>query len=128
MFRFKFQGTHQNQATSGILTFRIYIGANAGQTIVLATAGSARAQTYMDFEGMATVRTTGASGTFISTGIYVIYTSTSAAVFTTQGAATTTTVDTTAATPTIKITAQWATASTTNTLLIQNASIELVKT
>lgn len=45
----------------------------------------------------------------------------------TQGGATTTTVDTTATTPIVKFTAQWATASTTNSLLIQNAGIRVVK-
>lgn len=125
-FKFLFYGTHQNQATSGTLTFRMYIGGNASQTIQL-TSGAARAQTYMEFYGLATVRTIGTSGTYINSGIYQIHTSSTATTRAYQGGATTTVVNTAAPSSIVRITAQWQTASATNTLLIQNATIEKVK-
>ena len=125
-FKFIFYGTHQNQDTSGTLTFKMYIGSNAGQVIQMAS-GNARAQTYMEFYGMATVRTTGATGTYVTSGIYTVHTSATAVTKAYQGSGTTSVVDTTAAAPVVKITAQWQTASATNTLLVQIATIELVK-
>lgn len=124
-FRFKFQGTHQGQATSGTLTFRMYLGSTAGQTVVMTSQSSARARTYCDFEGLATIRTTGSSGTYISTGVYRYTTSNTAQAHWYQGNATTTTVDTTV-NITVRLTAQWATASATNILLVENAVIEKV--
>lgn len=124
-FRFRFQGTHQGQANSGTLTFRIYIGNTAGQTIVLASQSSARSQVFCEFEGIATIRTIGTNGTYIVTGKYLYCTSATALTHAYQGGATTTTVNTTQDNN-IKITAQWATASATNILLIQNAFIEQI--
>ena len=126
-FRFKFQGTLQLQATSGTLTLKMYVGANAGQTVQLASQGSLVAQSYCEFEGLATVRSTGASGTFIATGALYTLTSATAVLQCMQGGASTTVVDTTAATPVVKLTAQFATSSTTNILIAQNATIEIVK-
>lgn len=123
--RFSFQGTHQNANSSGTLTFRMYIGDNAGQTIQVAS-GNARSQTYMDFVGYSTIRSLGSSGTFISTGIYSIHTSVTAVTKAYQGSASTSPVDTTGGTLTVKLTAQWATANASNSLLIQNASIERI--
>jgi hypothetical protein len=126
-FRFKFQGTLQLQATSGTLTIRMYVGANAGQTLVLASQGSLVAASYCAFEGVATVRTTGASGTYIATGELYAMTSATAVLQCMQGGSATTVVNTTAATPVVKVTAQFATSSTTNILIAQNATIEIVK-
>jgi hypothetical protein len=125
-FLFRFKGSHQNQATSGILTLRMYVGANAGQTVVFPTQSSAVAASFMEFEGLATVRTNGSSGTYITSGSYWVANSSTATIGATQGGASTTAVNTTA-TVTVKMTAQWATSSSTNVLLIQNASIEIVK-
>jgi hypothetical protein len=124
-FRFSFQGTHQNANHSGTLTVRMYIGSNASQTIQVAS-GNTCAQTYMDFIGYSTIRSLGSSGTFIGTGIYSIHTSATAVTKAYQGSASTSSVDTTADTLTIKLTAQWATANDSNSLLIQNATIERV--
>jgi hypothetical protein len=126
-FRFKFQGTLQLQATSGILTLRMYVGATAGQTVVIASQTSAVAASFCEFEGIATVRTTGASGTYISTGKLTVHNADTTVINARQGGASTTTVDTTATTPVVKMTAQFATSSTTNILLVQNATIEIVK-
>jgi hypothetical protein len=126
-FRFKFQGTLQLQATSGTLTIRMYIGSTAGQTLVLTSQTGAVAASYCEFEGMATVRTTGSSGTYITTGKIAIFTTDSAMLNARQGGASTTTVNTTASTPVVKMTAQFATSSSTNILLVQNATIEIVK-
>jgi hypothetical protein len=126
-FRFKFQGTLQLQATSGTLTLKMYIGATAGQTVQLASQGSLVASSYCEFEGLATVRTTGGSGTYITTGRLTAYTSATAVLACMQGGASTTAVDTTAATPVVKLTAQFATSSSTNILIAQNATIEVVK-
>jgi hypothetical protein len=126
-FRFKFKGTLQLQATSGTLTLRMYIGGTAGQTIVLTSQTSAVSASYCEFEGMATVRTTGASGTYITSGRLYVHTGDTAILNARQGGSSTTTVDTTASTPVVKMTAQFATSSSTNILLVQNATIEVVK-
>ena len=125
-FLFRFQGTHQSQATSGILTIRMYVGATAGQTVVMATQTNAVAACPMQFEGIATVRTIGSGGTYITSGIYDIVNAATTRITYGQGGASTTAVNTTA-TVTVKMTAQWATSSSTNVLLIQNATIEIVK-
>lgn len=124
-FRFTFYGTHQNQDTPGTLTIRMYVGNNAGQ-IILVDLNSIKSQTYMEFNGIATVRTIGSSGTFITSGIYQIYTSASSIESYFQGGATTTVVNTQAPSTLLQITAQWQTASPDNILLIQNATIEKV--
>lgn len=125
-FRFRFQGTHQNQASSGTLIFRMYIGDIAGQLIQLNSQSSARSQTFCEFEGFATIRETGTNGNFITTGRYSYLTSATAQVHAYQGGSTTTIVNTTQENN-IKITAKWATASLTNILTIQNAFIEQIK-
>jgi hypothetical protein len=123
-FRFRLTGTVQLQATSGALTFRMYVGATAGQTVVMATRG-VLAAAYFWFEGTATVRSTGGSGTYITNGEFGFYTGATAVGVQAQGGASTTTVDTTAASPVVKITAQFATSSTTNILLVQTGTIEI---
>lgn len=123
IIRFHFQGTHQNQDSSGTLTIRMYVGSNAGQIVQLASQ-SAISESFVEFEGMAAVRTAGASGTFITTGKYVIHDSATSKVTATQGGASTTSVDTTSSTV-IKMTAQWESALADNSLLIQNALIEI---
>jgi hypothetical protein len=125
-FLFRFRGTLQSQATSGIMTLRMYVGATAGQTVVYATQTSAVAASPVQFEGIATVRTIGSGGTYISTGILDIINAATTRLAYGQGGASTTAVNTTA-TVTVKMTAQWATSSSTNVILIQNAAIEIVK-
>lgn len=122
-FRFKVYGTVQLQATSGTLTWRIYIGANAGQTVSLVSVTSALTRVPCAFEGQATVRTSGAAGTFIADGEFYAYTSATAVRNAAQGGETTTAVDTTAENPVVKLTAQFATSSATNILRIQQGSI-----
>lgn len=124
-FRFTFYGTHQNQDIPGTLTIRMYVGGNAGQ-IILVDLNSIKSQTYVEFNGIATVRTLGSSGTFITSGIYQIYTSASSIESYFQGGATTTAVNTQAPSIPLQITAQWQTASSDNSLLIQNATIEKI--
>ena len=123
---FRFHGTLQSQATSGTLTLKMYVGATAGQTVVYATQSSAVAASPVQFEGIATVRTTGSGGTYISTGILDIINAATTRLAYGQGGSSTTAVNTTA-TVTVKMTGQWATSSSTNALLIQNASIEVVR-
>jgi hypothetical protein len=125
-FRYSAIIRHNNQATSGILTFRMYVGGTATQTIVMATQTGALANVPAIFEGKATIRTTGAGGTYIGTGHYQIMSTATAVIQYGQVGTSTAAVDTTAATPTVRLTAQWATSSTTNYLTIQNACIEQV--
>lgn len=123
--RFTLRGTVQCQATSGILTFRVYMGANAAaQTFVMATQGSAAGPVPFFLQVDASVRTAGASGTYIAGGYGRIEFTTAALLTTTS--ASTAVVDTTAATPVIKATAQFATSSATNKLLVEVATIERI--
>jgi hypothetical protein len=127
MFRFVCQGTYQSQATSGTLIFRMYIGANAGQTIQLSSQSSAVAQSPMRFEGYTTIRTTGSNGSYISTGVFEIINGGTTRINYGQGGSSTTVVDTTVPAPVVKLTAQWATSSSTNILNVQNGFIEVIK-
>ena len=123
--RFKFFATHQSQATSGALTFKLYYGVNSISLAWPTTAG-AIAQTSAQFEGLITVRAAGAAGTFIANSIYTVQTGVTAVNWFGSQQTTTVAVDTTQA-QTVKLTAQWATSSATNILKVENATIELVK-
>ena len=123
-FRMTLSGTIQTQATSGTLYFSPYLGSNIGPEFALSSTSTAVAQDIFTLNIDITVRSIGASGTYISSGSglrptgswYTIYpTSTSTAV-----------IDTTATSATVKIAAKWATASATNTLIIQTAVIEQI--
>lgn len=128
--RFQIRGFITWQATSGILTFRLYLGATAAaQTFVMATQASAAA-TAVPFmlDLLATVRTTGAAGTYIAGGHGIIWTAatTTVNIISAAGAglASTTAIDTTAQVASPKLTAQWATAVAANTLTATVGTIE----
>lgn len=121
-YRFIVRGTIQTQTTSGVLTFRVYIGANAStETYVMATQAAAGPVAFWLMVD-ATVRSTGASGTYISSGYGEINFATPAKL--TSTTTTTAVVDTTLFLPTTKLTAQWATSSATNILKVETATIE----
>jgi hypothetical protein len=124
-YRIELMGTVQVQATSGSLTFRSYVGANAGTSQpVMATQAGAGGPSAFWLTMYVTVRTTGASGTFVSHGFGEIELTTR--VNLQNSTLTTAVVDTTVASPVIKATAQWATASATNVLKVHIATIEQV--
>lgn len=128
-FRLRLDGSVQTQATSGTLTFTPFIQNTAlAQTAVMASQTSANAASPFYLEYRFTVRTTGTSGTAIAKPFGVINLATSGVVYLGSTSTSTTTVNTTssATTPTIYVQAQWATASTTNTLLVETATIERV--
>jgi hypothetical protein len=125
-FRVNLKGTVQTLATSGTLTFTpILQGVSLAQTAQMPSQ-VVNAASGFTLEFIISVRTTGASGTAIAEpwgqinfGTPVILTSTSAAA---------TTVNTSAAASTnnVAVNAQWATASASNSLLVQTAVIERV--
>jgi hypothetical protein len=124
-FRLKVRGTVQVQATSGTLTFRPYLGANVStETFQMASQGTAAGPVAFNLEVDITVRTVGASGTYVANGFGRIEFAT--AVILTTTIATTAVVDTTAATPVVKLTAQWATSSATNILKVETATVERI--
>ena len=124
-YRINVMGTCQNQATSGTLTFRPYLGANAAaQQPTVASITSAAGPGGFWLELFVTVRTTGATGTYVAHGRGEIENATRINLTVTSLA--TTVVNTTTANPVIKLTAQWATASATNALSVSLATIELV--
>jgi hypothetical protein len=93
-FRVTLRGTVQVTSTSGILTLRVYLGANAAsQTFVMATQTAAAGPVAFFLQADITVRTTGASGTYIVAGEGAIAFTTR--VFLDNASATTTVVDTT---------------------------------
>lgn len=126
-FRISLLGTIQTQATSGILTFRVYLGATAAaQTFVMPTQGVSAAVGF-HLNIMLTIRSLGAAGTMIASGWGEINFATPARLTTTS--VSTTTVDTTGSgstVPLVKATAQWATSSATNILKVETATIEQV--
>lgn len=124
-WRFSIRGSVQVQATSGILTFRDYLGANvSAETFVMATQTSAAGPVGFELRVDCTIRTIGASGTYISHGYGRMDFATPVAITTTTTS--TAVIDTTVANPTVKLTAQWATSSATNILKIETATLERV--
>lgn len=124
-FRIRVNGTIQTQATSGTLTFKPYLGANAAsQTFQIPSIGGALAQMGFTLDVDITVRTTGSSGTYIAHGFGIWpqggwYPLTSTA-------SSTAVVNTTSATPVVKLSAVWQTSSATNILQVETATIEQV--
>jgi hypothetical protein len=110
------------------MTIRIYVGTNAAaQTIVFPSQSSIVPSSYCECEILATVQSTGSSGTYIASGALYVLTSSSTQIQNGSSSASTTTVDTTQANPVVTVTAQWALSSSNNILLVQNAVIEIVK-
>jgi len=124
--RFKFRAGISYARNTGNLTIRMYIGSNAGQTVQLLQNNANVSTSYCGFEGEGTIRTTGTSGTFITTGEIWVVLSETTSWNGGQGGSTTTTVNTTATNPVLKMTAQWDTADVDNILNVQNASIEAI--
>jgi hypothetical protein len=122
LFKFYFTGLHSNIATSGTLTFKMYIGKQSSQTIVLASSSTAYSNIYMFFEGYAIVRS---SNTYFNNGHYIIKRSTTAITISSQDSTSTSTLELDDPTE-IKITAQWQTANTNNALRIQTGYIEKI--
>jgi hypothetical protein len=125
-YRINVMGSCSTLSTSGTLTFKAYLGANAAaQQPQMASQGTGSAAGGFFLEVFVTVRTTGATGTFIAHGRGEIELS-AARVNLTNTSLATAVVDTTAAGPVIKLTAQWATASASNALSVSMATIEPV--
>lgn len=133
VYRFYIAGGISWIATSGALTFRVYLGATAAaQTIVMltqASAGGTFAQPIpFHLEAYAQIRTTGSGGTYIAWGRGMAWTSATAVVnflpASGSGLATTAAVNTTAATPVAKLTSQFATSSANNGIKVEVATIE----
>jgi hypothetical protein len=125
-FRIQMMGTFQCQATSGTLTFTPNLAGVALPTMVLPTQSTAVSANFFQATMLVTVRTTGTSGTAIAVGNMQINTSSTAVLQASQGGATASTINTTTTTPALNIQATWATASSTNSLLVQHATIEVV--
>jgi hypothetical protein len=125
-FRIRVAGSVRNAASSGTLTFKVYIGTNAAPQTFIGMPNNAGSSGYKDLgaEFDVTVRTTGGSGTFAAggSGLCTISGWNSIASTTTG----TSVVDTTASSPVVKLTAQWANADSLNVLLLETATIEQV--
>jgi hypothetical protein len=129
--RYQIRGLMQWQAGSGIVTWRVYLGATvAAQTFVMPTQATVQ-NTNAPFmlEILATVRSTGAGGTYIAGGYGLVWpTSTSVVHITASPVAnlgTTTAVDTTAQAAGPKLTVQWGTGPVVaNTLTATVGTIE----
>lgn len=125
-YRFKLLGTVQVKATSGTLTFTPYIQGTALNTIQMASQGSAVGPFGFSLDILATVRTTGTSGTAIAHGNGWINFSTPLMLTTTNTS--TTTINTTAAASStnLYVQATWQNADPANSLKIETATIERV--
>jgi hypothetical protein len=126
-YRITLMGTVQCAATSGTLTFTPFIqGTALAQTCQMATQGSAQGPVFFNLEYLITVRTDGTSGTAIAKPFGIINTSTLTYLASTSASATTVNTTATASSAVLKVQAQWATASTSNTLLVETATVERV--
>jgi hypothetical protein len=127
-FRIKVQGSIQNTATSGTLTFTPNIQGTALATAVIASLTSSNAVSAFWSETDITVRTLGSSGTAIAKTFGLATLATSGLTGLTGTSSTATTVNTTssASSTTVFLQAQWATANANNVLLIETATIERI--
>ena len=123
-YRITLNGTIQTQATSGTLTFTPFIqGTALTQTAQMPTQGISSAVGF-HLETTIAVRATGTSGKAIARNFGIIQFSTPVYLFGSTST-TTTTINTTTSTA-LSIQAQWATASVSNSLLVETATIERV--
>ena len=123
-FRIRIKGKIQFAATSGTLIFKPYMGGNPAANITIGSQASAGGPIpfYLDID--ITVRTTGASGTFVAQGAGLLPVG---GWFTLDSADTTAvTVNTTVSSPVVKLATVWATANVANVLTIDTATIEQV--
>jgi hypothetical protein len=122
-FRFGFHALLTYGGTSGVFRIRMFVGSNPS-TLVVPERTAAASGIFCKYEGISTVRSLGATGSFMSSGSFVAYDSVSAVWNYGYAENTTNVVDTTAATPNIKMTFRWATASASNSIVIKNAYID----
>ena len=126
-YRVTLMGTVQCAATSGTLTFTPFIqGTALAQTCQMASQGSAQGPVFFNLQYLITVRSDGASGTAIAQPFGIINTSTLTYLASTSNSTTTINTTATASSAVLSVKAQWATASTSNTLLVETATIERV--
>jgi hypothetical protein len=124
-FRINVMGTIQVAATSGILTFRPYLGgAAAAQSPRMPSQFSAAGPVGFHLEMLIAVYATGTAGRFVAHGRGEI--EFPSRVSLTVSSTTTTAIDSTQADPVIKLTAAWQTANPSNSLQVSIATIEKV--
>jgi hypothetical protein len=123
--RIALYGTVQVASTSGILTFTPFLqGTALAQTAVMATQGSAAGPVGFMLEFLIGVRTTGTTGSAIATPWGQINFTSPAILTSTSSTATTVNTTAAASSQAISVQAQWATASASNILTVNNAVIE----
>lgn len=121
-FRIRIAGSYRNDNTSGTMTIRVYIGANAAaQTYTIPSQTTSATNKDFYFESEAVIRTSSASGTYIAGNNGL---STVAGWYSGGSTATGTSVVDCTADQTVKVTAQWASALSLNILLIETATIQ----
>ena len=123
--RITLRGVMSTPVTPGTLTIRVKVGST---TIATATASSlvgSSSNSQFRFETLIQNRTTGVSGTVVSSGTFSYQGASAVVVETLDNAGATATVDTTASNA-INVTAQWDTADTGKIIKSVVATIELV--
>lgn len=131
VYRFRIAGGISWIATSGTITFKVYLGTNAAaQTFVVPSQGSAggtyAAPVPFVLDVWAQVRTTGASGTYIAGGHGFIWPTSTTVIYlipATANISSTAVVDTTTA-MTAKIASTFATSNANNGIKVEVGSIE----
>lgn len=124
-FEFDIRGTVQVKATSGTLTFSPYLGATVStETYQMGTQSGAEGPVAFWLKGNITVRSVGASGSYVTNAYGRIELATPVVLSTTT--ATTAAVDTTATTVVAQVKAQWQTSNAANSLVVQTATIKRV--
>ncbi len=124
-FKFGFHGLLTYAGTSGVIRIRMFLGANPS-TLVIAERTAAASGIFCKYEGIATVRSLGATGSYIASGCFCAFDSVSASWNTGYVESSTIAVDTTVASPAVSMTYRWATASPSNSIVIKNAYITYV--
>lgn len=124
LFRLKGGGIFSTLITPGNLTVKIKLGSVAVASVVISNLLASASNNAFDFEGIVIVRSTGASGTVVSSGwiTYEIGVLTRG-VAALNNAGATSTIDFTAG-QAIDVTVQWQTANSANSITTTMATIE----
>jgi hypothetical protein len=125
-YRIQLCGEIQFASSSGTLTFTPFVVNTAlAQTCQMPSQGSSGGPVAFDLRYMITVYTSGTSGTAIAKPFGMI--NTSAPIYLTSASTSTTTINTTSTSaPIVGVNATWQTASASNSLLVDIATIERI--
>jgi len=121
-FKFEFHALLSYAGTSGAMRVRMFLCGNPS-TLVISERASSASDIFCKFEGLATIRSLGTTGSYQATGLFSAFDSTSTIWTKGNIESSTIEIDTTAVSPEVEFTFKWATADPSNSITVKNASI-----